>query len=300
VIAALLLAAVLPVGQASAASPTPGRTQSPVESLTASPSASAADAAMAEPMTTDELLAVRSALAPVRPPVTVVAQGSLELDGSLCDRDRGHREECPIGLLVTPDGSAAIVEGDRAVRELYQRAHTVDGVLAFELHGDQLRFLGHVTLVADGLLVRPVSPETMAGADATNAGELIAVDGWLTVLGWGVPCPAPSAELVGQGDPFDSPFARCPAGWIAADATLPQQEPGSVTMTPPGFAIPVQASAYERYAPDPGQAEDFALPPRRGIYLLRHVGLDAGPPSGWQVVGRLDQDAAPASSPNGS
>ena len=70
-------------------------------------------------------------------------------------------------------------------------------------------------------------------------------------------------------------------------------------MTPPGFAIPVQASAYERYAPDPGDVEDFMLPPRRGVYLLRHVGVDMGPPTGWQVVGRLDPVAVPSPSAGG-
>ena len=86
---------------------------------------------------------------------------------------------------------------------------------------------------------------------------------------------------------------RCPAGWVSTGDALPEQDPSTAMMTPPGFAIPVQATAYEPYAPDPEEVEGYMVPPRRGVYLLRHVGVDMGPPTGWQVVGRLDPVVVP-------
>ena len=251
---------------------------------------------VARPLTTDELLDVRAELVPARPPVALVAEASIDLhprmSGVFCPQ---HRDLCMIGALVTTDGTMPVVYADRTVRELYQRSRdSIDGILAFELRRYSLRFLGRVVVPPDGTLVQPVSPETMAWADEINAGEVVAVDGWLGVLGWDVECPAPLPELVGDGDPDDSPFVRCPAGWIAPEGTLPEQGPWSGSLTPAGFAIPVQASAYQHYAPDPGDVEDYMVPPRRGVYLLRHVGIDGGPPTGWQVGGRLDPVVVPS------
>ena len=168
------------------------------------------------PLTTDELLAVRADLAPVRRPVALVAEASIDLEPDwvwpVCRPDR----VCALGALVTTNGSMPVVLADRTVRQLYQRSRdSIDGVLAFELRGYGLRFLGRVALPPGGSLVQPVSPDMMTWADEINAGELIAVDGWLSVLGWGVPCPGPSPELVADENPDDSPFVRCPAGWIS-------------------------------------------------------------------------------------
>ncbi len=248
------------------------------------------------PLTTDELLALQAELAPVRPPMTVIAEASIGDDtavgsGPLCPR--GREALCVIGVLKTTDGTRSVVVADRDVRDLYQRPHRIEGLLAFRLDGTRTVFLGRVAVPADRPLVAPVSPETMAWADETNAGELIVVDGWLTVLGWGVPCPAPPQDIIGDVSPEDSPFARCPAGWITADPTMPEQSPDRMVMRPPGFGIPVQASAYWDYAPDPGETVDWAPPPRQGRYLLRHVGVNDGPPTGWQVVGRLESAGTP-------
>jgi hypothetical protein len=128
----------------------------------------------------------------------------------------------------------------------------------------------------------------MAWADTANAGQLMAVEGWLTALGWGIPCPAPPPKLFGQGAPADSPFVRCPGGWIIPEDAPPEQAPGTGALAPTGFGIPVQASAYADFAPDPGAIADYQAPPRHGTYLLRHVGIRGGRPTGWQVVGRLD------------
>ena len=292
---------------AGAPAPAPAQRQAPA-AVAASPSPSGAAVAsvpvspldavpnVGRPLTTYELLALREALAPVRPPVAVVAEASIDLDPRMhratlsaqAGRGLSHRRADDRGH------EAALVHADRTVRELYQRARdSIDGILAFELRRYGLRFLGRMAVPPDGSLVQPVSPDTMAWADEINAGRVIAVDGWLSVLGWGVPCPAPSPKLVGRGDPDDSPFVRCPAGWISADAALPEQDPDGVAMTPPGFAIPVQASAYRDYASEPGEVADFMVPPRRGTYLLRHVGVNMGRPTGWEVVGRLEPLPAP-------
>lgn len=140
----------------------------------------------------------------------------------------------------------------------------------------------------------------MERADRLPEGRLLAVEGWLGVLGWGVPCPAPPGKLGRQGTA--SPFVRCPGGWIGADeASL---RAGRYDTAPPRFAIPVQAAAYALFAPEPGSVEEGATPPRRAVYLLRRVANpepEFGDAMGWRVIGRLDpvpeEDLAPISPP---
>ena len=166
------------------------------------------------PLTTDELLDVRAELVPARPPVALVAEASIDLHprmiGVLCPQDRGL---CMIGALVTTDGTMPVVYADRTVRELYQTVPGFGSTASWRSNSVATR-CGSWVAWSFPQMARSCSRsarKTMAWADEINAGQVVAVDGWLGVLGWGVECPAPLPELVGDGDPDDSPFVRCPA-----------------------------------------------------------------------------------------
>ena len=228
--------------------------------------------------------------------MTVIADTVVHLDA---DRDeaacrRHPSAACVIGDLATTDGTTVPLSGDETVRILYQRSGpTIEGVLAFELDGGNVSFLGRVIAPQTGSSW-PMTDTAMSVADAAvEAGQLVAVDGWLTVLGWGIPCPAPMPGV--EGDPADSPFVRCPAGWIMAAPGLPDPGPAMAVLVPSSFGIEVQYGAYQMFAADPAQPVDFMAPPRQGTYLVRHVGLGMEPPTAWQVVGRLDPIEVPTS-----
>jgi hypothetical protein len=239
-------------------------------------------------LTTDELLALVSGHQNGDPAVTVVAAATIETcSGRRCPACL-RTDACPIGSVVGGLGRAAEVFAGPAVRDLYQRSGpSIEGPLGFRVGDAGLTFLGRYVPGPDGGTWPLTTDAAAAASDQVNAGELIAVEGWLVTLGWGVPCPAPRPDL--RGDPADSPFVRCPAGWILADPTLPKDGPASIALEPAGFAIPVQYGAYERFAPEPVlKPEGFRVVPRLGTYLVRHVAPDFGRPTGWQVVGRLD------------
>jgi hypothetical protein len=281
---ALAVLLLLGTEATSATSPLPSVTATSGVALEAAPNVDRA-------LTTAELLALRVELAPVRPPVTVVADATILRDtgipGAACLPEL--QSLCGIGQLSATGGARPVVFAAAAVLDHYQRAgDRIEGRLAFQLERDRLEFLGRVVLPDGGPLVQPATEDTMAWAQTANAGRLVAVEGWLTALGWGIPCRAPPPKLFGEGDPADSPFVRCPGGWITPDDALPEQAPGTGALAPTGFGIPVQASACADFAPDPGAIVDYQAPPRQGVYLLRHIGIRAGRPTGWQVVGRLD------------
>ncbi len=240
-------------------------------------------------LTADDLVALVGDRHPGDAPVTVVAEASvlrdIAHDGSDCEPAM-TASTCRFGVLggVGSDQPVAVI-ADPVVAELYQRSGpSIEGLLGFTIDDDGLHFLGRVVPAPEGG-TWPVTADVMAvAADHVNAGQLVAVEGWLTVLGWGVPCPAPPP---GTRDAADSPFVRCPAGWILPDADLPDQGPGMTSLQPSGFGIPVQYGAYQRFAPDAAEPVDFMAPPRLGTYLLRHVARDGGPPTAWQVAGRL-------------
>lgn len=242
-------------------------------------------------LTSDELVTLLHDRQPGDPPITVVAEASVRRDiphGGLDCGPAMAASTCHFGVLGGSDGDRPeVVTADPVVAELYQRSGpSVEGMLGFTIDDDGLRFLGTVMPAPVGA-TWPVSADAMAAAaDGVNAGQLVVVEGWLTVLGWGVPCPAPLPGI--GGDPADSPFVRCPAGWILPDADLPDQGPGMTALRPSGFGIPVQYGAYQGFAPDPADPVDSMASPRQGTYLLRHVAQDGGPPTAWQVAGRLE------------
>jgi hypothetical protein len=64
-----------------------------------------------------------------------------------------------------------------------------------------------------------------------------------------------------------------------------------VSLHPDAPAIPVQAAAYEAFAPDAGPLDARHVTPIRATYLLRRVANPepgATPTAGWLVIGRLD------------
>lgn len=197
---------------------------------------------------------------------------------------------CPFGRLVGLSGDDVVEVTARADATVGLPAG-ITGSLVLSLVGSDVELLGALTQL--GGYTVPMDQASFAGADSSAVGTLIAVDGWLQVLGWGVPCPAPRGGRTG-----DSPFVRCPAGWITAQPFVPGNT-DNPAMEPPGFGVPVQASAYATFAPDPVRAPGRASPPlpgaagtpQRGIYLLRHVAnpIAGGVPAvGWLVIARLD------------
>jgi hypothetical protein len=315
---------VLAIGSASAvgaaqpegpprasASPTP---PTPSASGSASPAPSGSttylvpDPSADVPLTTEQLIAVRARTAATGETRTVVAATSVARDVPIrapACLPRDTDTPCFFGVLDPAPGASRIilVWATPAVAERFRGGdEPVDGVLAFELAGPDLRLLGRVAFATpEATHPIPVDEPSMERADLVPEGRLLAVEGWLGVLGWGVPCPMSPGVLGRQG--MESPFVRCPAGWITADGAVPEAVPGRVTITPPGFGIPVQAAAYERFAPDPGLAQSGATPPRLAVYLLQRVANpepEVGDPMGWQVIGRLDpvvaEDLTPAAS----
>ena len=246
------------------------------------------------PLTLDELLAVLDDSATTGKPITVTADVTVRRDIAIgvpvCPPRVARTNGCVFGFLdVRPaEGPVIPVLATTPVASLFADGDEPDGELAFEVGDSQLRLLGRVEQPA-GTYSVPVTAAAMTTADALPLGALIAVDGWLGLLGWRLPCPAPATWLTGPA--MDSPFVRCPGGWITPTADVPLTTPGSVPMQPDGFAIPVQASAYEAYAPDPASMDTSSPAPRHAVYLLEHVAdpePSVDPRTGWLVVGRLD------------
>jgi hypothetical protein len=217
----------------------------------------------------------------------------------------GCRREypCLVGLLDGVERERQLVTGDAALREILPTLpERVEGELAFSIKGGSLRteleLLGIFARGASGELVRDV-PTAVPELERRAPGDVIAVEGWLV-----------EASNVGTCGPFiprpslppDSPFECFTNTWIASGPATVEtvtEDPDaaddgasrSVTMHPPGSALPVQRGAYQRFAPAPEADEHGTAVPRRGVYLVRLVvdtweGCDAC--RGWQLVGRLE------------
>lgn len=269
ILAGLAAALVAIAGPVAAQSPSP-------------PSAGIAN--LTRPLRIEEFDAVRVAVAMTGDQAVVVATvtvSTARVDAdSACDPSS---TACPYGRLLglaTDDVVEVLARGDVAD----QFPDGISGRLALSLVGSGVELLG--VLTQTGAYTVPISAEGLRDQGEMEPGTLIAVDGWLVVLGWGIPCPGPPGDLNA-----DSPFVRCPGGWITPVADAPQGDDSSIPMRPTGFGIPVQATAYDAFAPDPQPATPHATPPRRAVYLLKLVANpfpDFGDDFGWQVIARLD------------
>jgi hypothetical protein len=247
------------------------------------------------PLTTRELLGVAKGSVS-GPDVTAVADVTILRDVPIrwpaCTPGSAATRGCGFGVLAGTHGTptSKLVFAADAVAALFpQDTSPVSGALAFTVAGGGLRLEGAVASAEDGAYLTPITEDGIAGAEDLPIGALIAVDGWLEVLGWGVPCPMAPGVLGREG--MDSPFVRCPGGWITRIDAPPADAPGTVTMHPDAPAIPVQASAYETFAPDAQPLETRQVTPIHATYLLRRVPNPepgATPAAGWLVVGRLD------------
>jgi len=305
--ATLVVALLFPDGVAAAdPSAAPGSdppmvSASPAPSVSPEPSIEPSlSANVGRPLAAEELEAERSRSRATGDTETVVAHVAIDRDhpvrGPVCPPRTARRTGCPFGVLdPSPgEGGLVLVWATSGVAARFPDDTPLEQTLVFRIDAGVLHLLGGFAMPTgpyptfDFLTsVDAVAEDAMEGV---QGGGIIAVDGWLGVLGWGIPCPAPPPGILfRQGTA--SPFVRCPAGWITADGALLDVPDGSFSLQPPGPGIPVQADAYRRYAPDPGPADQGATPPRRGVYLLQHVrNPDPGrePTMGWSVVGRLD------------
>ena len=240
-------------------------------------------------MTLDELVALLDVM---DAPATVVADVTVRRDvvvaGGPCPRRIARITGCRFGFLDGPSDTWIPVIATTRVAAGLREGVDPSGPLVFQVDRDQLRLLGALTQPTDTYTV-PATEDAMASADGLPLDDLIAVDGWLGVLLSGLRCPGYPGVLGRMGEA--SPFVRCPGGWISAGDTTPDMTSGTIRTEPEVFAIPVQAAAYEAFAPDPGEATDGTTPPRHATYLLRHVGnpeSSVRPLMGWLVIGRLD------------
>ncbi|MFN8623554.1 MAG: hypothetical protein U0869_22675 [Chloroflexota bacterium] len=243
------------------------------------------------PLTTDELVALVAATVD-GPPIAAVADVTIlrdlrRLGYGACDPSLG----CTYGELVGADGTTVamdVLATDAVASAFPDDRSPLTGTFAFTAAGGGLGLDGPFTATAGATYLTPITDEAIGAAESTPVGTLIAVDGWLEVLGWGVPCPQAPGAIGELGD--DTPFSRCPGGWITATQQESHDTEQSISLTADAPAIPVQANAYADFAPG---ADLLSLPmtPVRGTYLLRRVAnpeSGATPVAGWQVIGRLD------------
>jgi hypothetical protein len=272
----------------------------PLQVLAAEPSPSPAasvspTAQGSRPATDDDLVLSREGLSSVHAAAameggqtTVLADTTItrDLPASL-HRCGPQQPRCRVGI-IEPDaagrGLLTVVADRSAMASLPDERRPVEGTLAYRIDAEQLKLLGPLAMPTGSPLVA-VQPEAMAAADALPVGSLIAVDGWLGVLGLGLECPASPL-----GSDSSSPFTICPVGWITASEEPPSEGGDRIPLEPAGFGIRVQSDAYDAYAPDPQSTGPHATRPRHGTYLLRRVAADDSTDSdlGWEVVGRLD------------
>lgn len=271
-IAILMLPAVA-LGQEAALSPS-------------TPVAGDADPNSERPLTHHELLDVRGEISgwPTRP-TTFVADVSIDRDqpirGHVCRR--GVRL-CSYGRLprdgAHPDDPVVSVR-PADVERLGAGKGVLQGRFAFVRSVNSLRLVDPVAAPA-GSYLTPIEPDSMATAAALPVGSLIVARGWLSVLRGEDTCPKVPKEpraLDGRRGGWDSPFVRCPGGWLAAAEVL-EADPAD-PLRPTSYGIPVQFGALDRYgAVDEGPT----------TYLLRRVANpvpDTEPARGWRIAGRL-------------
>ncbi len=196
-----------------------------------------------------------------------------------------------------PDGTVTIRQKEFEIPPPTAPAD-LEPPIALRLSGTApIEYLGHVSL-GRGDQPTTVSEAFLATATA-QAGQVIAVDGWLEGTGGGWSCgPAPM-----PGPPVPEPFRCHVTPMLTAEPAKAITSTGNERSLsfPPG-SIAVQEGAYEAYAPNAGSDGTNDLP-RHGLYLLRMVVDDAANCPGcrgWLVVGRLDATttSAPATSPS--
>ena len=311
--AALVAALLFPGGVAAAdpsaapASDPPVASASPLASGPPDPSAEPGPLPDAgRPLTVEELEAERSRSRATGDTEMVVAHVTIDrrapIRGPLCPPRTARRMGCPFGALdpsPVEDG-LVIVWATSRVAARFPDDTPLAQTLVFRIEAGELHLLGGFAMPSGPYpafdFLTPVDAVAEDAIEGVQGGSIIAVDGWLGVLGWGIPCPAPTPGILfRQGTA--SPFVRCPGGWITAVGEHPDLPDGAMALEPTGPAIPVQADAYRRYAPDPGPADQGATPPRRAVYLLQHVrNPDPGrePTMGWSVVGRLNPVPPPS------
>jgi hypothetical protein len=195
---------------------------------------------------------------------------------------------CPIGTLV--GASERVVASPYTASMLYPDTDfPTNGVMAVLVRGDGLEYLGYLGYNESNGFTLPVA--SLADPMRTNHRPLIVfvVTGWLVDSGTlALPCASPIGPL-----PPDTPFVPCGSSWLTADAVQPVAVTANgLSVVPPPGGIRVQPGAYAEYAPNPATEPDgFGHVPRHGAYLVRLVAdprPGSNPPTGWQVVARLD------------
>lgn len=246
------------------------------------------------PLTHEELLTIRGERERWEV-TTLVAETVLERDQPLRVGDEWSGEGPAFGALPRAGAHPGdpLVVASKAVSSLYPAdASPVTGLLAISYsRTEALRLEGTVEMPA-GTYLTPIETSAIAAAETLPVGALIVVRGWLSSLPSNEACPdIPDALDPDDTGGRDSPFVRCPGGWLTAEEVtgLDPNDPTS----PLASGIPVQSGALERYG---RQAA--------ATYLLRHVAnpIDGAEPTlAWLVIGRLGPvtvpDVAPPADP---
>ena len=226
---------------------------------------------------------------------TVVADASIAVaTGTFLDRpDCGPSGGCLIGTYADSNGVVTPVYADSSFRDALVAGRngapvspdaSLGGTFALHLAAGNIDLLGDVSLTDAGGLLWPASADGVKGAESSPVGNVVAVDGWLTLTSF------PCAPLPDPTPPPDSPFDPCGNSWVS-DHPL-----GAITSTPIS-AIRVQRSAYDTFAPE-HPAADLSQVSQRATYLIKLVHdprSTCGPLAclGWQMVGRLTTEGLP-------
>ncbi len=152
---------------------------------------------------------------------TLVAETVLERDQPLRAGDEWSGEGPAFGALPRAGAHPGdpLVLASKAVSARYPAdGSPVTGLLAMsDSRTDALRLEGTVEMPA-GTYLTPIETSTIAAADALPVGALIVVRGWLSSLAPSGACPdVPRALDPNDTGGRDSPFVRCPGGWLTAD-----------------------------------------------------------------------------------
>ena len=252
------------------------------------------------PLTHEELLTIRGERERFTTwgATTLVAETVLERDRALRAGDEWSGEGPAFGALPRAGAHPGdpLVLASKAVTARYPADDgPVRGLLAIsDSRSDALRLEGTVEMPV-GTYLTPIERSVIAAADALPVGALIVARGWLSSLPSSVTCPdVPRALDPHDTGGRDSPFVRCPGGWLTADEVT-EPDPADPAI-PLGFGIPVQSGALERY----GRQADEQPVPGPASYLLRRVAnpIDgAEPERAWLVIGRLGPVTAPDVAP---
>ncbi len=242
------------------------------------------------PLTHEELLMIRGERerSATWGSAMLVAETVLERDRPLRGGDQWSGEGPAFGALPRDEvhpGDPLVLASRTVTARLPADDGPVRGLLAIsDSRSDALRLQGTVEMPA-GTYLTPVETSAIADADALPGGALIVVRGWLSSLPSSEACPeVPSALDPHDTGGRDSPFVRCPGGWLTAGEVV-ELDPDDPT-SPLAFGIPVQSGALERY----GRQKDEQPVPGPASFLLRHVvnPIDGATSArAWLVIGRL-------------